>query len=110
MDNLAPLPIEEPVDALDHAFGQLAAASARILSQIPKYADAKVFERDGATSISRWLSARYGLRVGMAMDLVRIARALESLPEIAEAHARGRLSFDQIQPLTKFATAVTDER
>ncbi len=58
--------------------------------------------------MSSWLAARYALAWGTAREWVRVARALERLPEIAEAYARGRLSWDQLRPLTKFATPETD--
>jgi hypothetical protein len=38
-----------------------------------------------------------------------VARALEELPVIAEAYAAGRLSWDQLRPLTRFAEAATDQ-
>jgi hypothetical protein len=39
-----------------------------------------------------------------------VAHALEGLPKIAEAYVCGRLSWDQLRPLTKFATPETDHR
>jgi hypothetical protein len=59
--------------------------------------------------MSSWLAARYGLAWGTAREWVRVAHALRRLTRIAEAYARGRLSWDQLRPLTKFATAETDE-
>jgi hypothetical protein len=41
---------------------------------------------------------------------VRVAHALRRLPWIAEAYSSGRLSWDQLRPLTRFATAKTEER
>jgi hypothetical protein len=56
-----------------------------------------------------WLAARYGFARGTAREWVRVARALRTLPEISRAHASGRLSWDQLKPLTRFATPQTDE-
>ena len=39
-----------------------------------------------------------------------MARALRGLPRIAQAYSSGRLSWDQLRPLTRFATPETDER
>jgi hypothetical protein len=39
---------------------------------------------------------------------VEVARALESRPALAEAAAAGKLSFEQLEPLTRIATAATD--
>jgi hypothetical protein len=38
-----------------------------------------------------------------------VAHALGGLPRIAEAHASGQLSWDQVRPLTRFATPETDQ-
>jgi len=50
-----------------------------------------------------WLCARLGLRSGNAAEWVRVAHALESLPECGRAYAGGRLAWDQVRPLTEFA-------
>jgi hypothetical protein len=39
---------------------------------------------------------------------VEVARALESLPALADAALSGRLSFEQLEPLTRIATDATD--
>src|SRR5207237_774569 len=51
---------------------------------------------------------RFGLRYGNAREWVRVADALEELPECAQAFGEGRLSWDQVRPLTEFATPETD--
>jgi hypothetical protein len=56
------------------------------------------------------LAGRYGVAWGTAREWVRVARALRELPRIADAYEHGRLSWDQLTPLTKFASAETDER
>src|SRR5918996_1206081 len=60
--------------------------------------------------MSSWLAARYGLGWGTARVWVRVAHALEGLPRIAAAYAAGGLSWDQLRPLTTFASAETDAR
>jgi hypothetical protein len=94
---------------IDQATAAIAAASADCLQAVALYDERKWWERDGATSMSSWLSARYGLTWGTAREWVRVARALRHLPALAEAFSFGRLSWDQLRPLTKFATAETDE-
>ncbi len=87
----------------------MAAASAEALRLLAEYDEAKAWERDGSTSMTGWLAARYGLARATAREWVRVARAVRELPRIARAHACGRLSFDQLKPLTRFAAAETDE-
>ncbi len=43
-----------------------------------------------------------------AKETLEVARALESTPAIAQAAHEGRLSWDQLAPLTKLASAETD--
>jgi uncharacterized protein DUF222 len=94
---------------LDHATAVMAAASTEALRAVAGCDERKVWRRDGATSMTSWLAARYGLAWGTAREWVRVAHALRELPRIAEAHACGRLSWDQLRPLTRFATPETDQ-
>ena len=43
-------------------------------------------------------------------ERVRVARALGSLPRLAEALARGELSYAKVRALTRVATPETEER
>ncbi|MGH2767024.1 MAG: DUF222 domain-containing protein [Actinomycetota bacterium] len=105
----APRTSGEPVAALDRVTSAMAAASAEALRMVAEVDRRGLWRRDGATSMSSWLAGRYGLAWGNAREWVRVASALEALPQIAAAHASGRLSWDQLRPLTRFATPETDE-
>jgi hypothetical protein len=96
-------------DTLDRATASIAAASAEALRAVAHFDERKLWQRDGATSMTSWLAARYGLAWGTAREWVRVAHALQRLPRIAETYAAGRLSWDQIRPLTRFATPETDD-
>src|SRR5919198_3782949 len=98
------------IQHLDHAVRAMSAASAEVLREVASLDDPNVWERDGATSMTSWLAARYGLAWGTAREWVRVAHALEVLPAIARAYAGGRISWDQLRPLTRFATPETDDR
>ena len=100
---------ENPVQGLDRSVAAIAATSAECLRDVADIDAQKLWERDGATSMTSWLAARYGLGRGTAREWVRVAHALRELPRIARAYARGEISWDQLQPLTKFATPETDE-
>jgi hypothetical protein len=56
------------------------------------------------------LSSRVGLDRGAARERVRVARALGTLPRLAQALARGELSYSKVRALTRVATAETEER
>jgi hypothetical protein len=95
--------------ALDDAVFVMTAASAEALEFVAAYDHQKLWARDGATSMTSWLAGRYGLAWGTAGEWVRVSHALRGLPKIAEAYASGRLSWDQLRPLTRFVTSETDE-
>ena len=58
---------------------------------------------------AHWLSWQCGIGAVAAREKVRTARALESLPKIAEAFGEGRLSYSKVRALTRVATAETEE-
>jgi hypothetical protein len=100
---------EDPVQGLDRSVAVVATASAACLRDVVAIDERKLWEGDGATSMSAWLAARYNLAWGTAREWVRVARALRGLPRIALAYSRGEISWDQLRPLTKFATPETEE-
>ncbi|MGY1778931.1 DUF222 domain-containing protein [Geodermatophilus sp. SYSU D01036] len=64
-------------------------------------------ERDGLRSMASWLRGHCRLSPAEAARLVRNGRALEHLPALAEAHAAGLVSAEQVAVAAK---AVTPER
>jgi hypothetical protein len=97
-----------PAHCLDQVVAGICAASAEALRMVADLDEQGAWKADGATSMSPWLAARYGLGWGTARDWVRVARALRRIPKIAEAYDAGRLSWDQLKPLTRFAMPDTD--
>ncbi len=64
---------------------------------------------DGSPHFAQWLVARYSVELSTAREWVRMAESLADLPAIDAAVAEGRLSLDQVAPLTRLATPETDE-
>src|SRR5437660_7837137 len=95
---------------MDLAAFAMAAASADLRRAARRFDEERLWGFDGATSMTSWLAARYNLTRATASEWVRVAHALGELPAIARAYASGRLSWDQLRPLTKFATLETDDR
>jgi hypothetical protein len=50
------------------------------------------------------------MKLGAGREHVRVARALGSLPRLAEALARGELSYSKVRALTRVATPEIEER
>jgi Domain of unknown function (DUF222)/HNH endonuclease len=87
----------------------LDAATARLLDLIRKF-DARGGWNNGFRSCAHWLSWRASIELGAARERVRVARALGSLPRLADALARGELSYAKVRALTRVATPETEER
>jgi hypothetical protein len=107
-----PLRVAE-LDRLGDEIAQLSAhldaATARLLALIREF-DARGGWNTGFRSCAAWLSCRGGLEPGAARERVRVARALGTLPTLAEALARGELSYAKVRALTRVATPETEAR
>jgi hypothetical protein len=110
------IPTPERIAALDRLGDEIAdlsahleAATARLLDLIRDF-DARGGWNTGFSSCAAWLSWRIGLDLGAARERVRVARALGTLPLLAEALARGELSYAKVRALTRVATPETEAR
>ena len=109
-------PAPEPVAEVERLGDQIAelsahldAATARLLDLIREF-DARGGWNNGFRSCAEWLTWRIGLDPGAARERVRVARALGSLPRLAQALARGELSYSKVPALTRVAMPETEER
>jgi hypothetical protein len=115
--HVSPVPVSQhPFAELDRLGDEIAelsahldAATARLLSMIREF-DARGGWNTGFRSCAAWLSWRVGLDLGAARERVRVARALGALPLLAEALARGELSYAKVRALTRVATPETEAR
>jgi hypothetical protein len=96
-------------DEIAELSAHLDAATARLLALIREF-DARGGWNTGFRSCAAWLSWRVGLDLGAARERVRVARALETLPLLAEALARGQVSYAKVRAITRVATPETEAR
>ena len=96
-------------DTIAELSAHLEAATARLLDLIREF-DARGGWGNGFRSCADWLSWRIGLDPGAAREKVRVARALATLPLLAQALARGELSYAKVRALTRVATPETEAR
>src|SRR3989449_9747285 len=101
--------LERLGDEIAALSAHLDAASARLLDLIREF-DARGGWGNGFKSCAHWLTWRIGLDRGAAREKVRVARALGALPRLANALARGELSYSKVRALTRVATPETEER
>jgi 5-methylcytosine-specific restriction endonuclease McrA len=96
-------------DEIAELSAHLDAATARLLALIREF-DARGGWSRGFRSCAEWLAWRVGLEPGAAREWVRVARALGTLPRLADALARGQLSYSKVRALTRVATPETEGR
>src|ERR671919_1387453 len=91
-------------DEIAELSAHLQAATARLLELI------REFDAQGGCfrTCAAWLNWRVGLDLGAAREKVRVARALGTLPLLAQAFARGEFSYAKVRALTRVATPETE--
>ncbi len=103
----SPSDLDRLGDEIAELSAHLDAATARLLALIREF-DARGGWNTGFRSCAAWLSWRVGLDLGAARERVRVARALGTLPLLAQALARGELSYAKVRALTRVATPETE--
>ena len=89
-------------------WGHINAATAQFLALLTEFDRKEGWAQHGMASCAHWLSWQCGIGPVAAREKVRTARALESLPKIAEAFGEGRLSYSKVRAVTRVATAATE--
>jgi hypothetical protein len=98
-DTLADLPdavIEEDFAELQRASELLEAERLRRLGEIRRRG---LFRREGFLSTAAWLAGRFGMSWGLARQQVRMAAALEEMPQTRRALQEGELSNSAVRVL-----------
>src|SRR5216683_4375200 len=109
-------PTAQPTVELDRLGDQIAELSAHLeaatgtLLDLIRDFDTRGGWNIGFRSCAEWLAWRVGLDLGAARERVRVARTLGTLPTLAEALARGELSYAKVRALTRIATPETEAR
>jgi hypothetical protein len=105
----SPLSIPELEAAITELAGHLNAANYRWLMLIAEF-DRRSGWSDGLSqSCAHWLNWKCGIDLGAAREKVRVSHALEELPRISAAMARGELSYSKVRAMTRVACAATEE-
>jgi hypothetical protein len=89
-------------------WGHLNAATYRFLLLIAEFDRSEAYARHGLVSTAQWLNWQCGIGKVAAREKVRVARALESLPEISAAFASGEFSYSKVRAMTRVATAANE--
>lgn len=102
----------EELDGIEEEVATMAAhlhaGMRHFLGLIARFDRKRGWTRAGHRSAAHWLSVLTGFDLGTCREYVRVARALEQLPETGAAMARGALSFSQVRALTRVARPETE--
>jgi hypothetical protein len=99
---------DQLADKITILAGQINAANYRFLKLIAEFDRRTAWEGPGIRSCAYWLNWKCGISVGVAREKVRVARALEELPEINEAFEKGELSYSKVRAMTRAATDLNE--
>jgi hypothetical protein len=86
-------------------WGHITAATYRFLELVAEFDRRRGWERHGVANCAQWLSWQCGIERVTAREKVRVARALENLPNIRDAFRRGVVSYSKVRAMTRIATA-----
>src|SRR5687767_14210208 len=99
--------LEQLGDSIAELAAHLHAATYRLLVMLAEF-DRHGGWGGGFRSCAHWLSWRTRLNLGAARENVRVARALEQLPQVSDAFRRGELSYAVVRAVTRIATPANE--
>jgi hypothetical protein len=89
--------------------GHLNAGEYHWLTLVAEFDTRKGWADGACRSCAHWLNFSCGMSLGTGREKVRVAHALESLPKISAAMARGGLSYSKVRALTRAAEPATED-
>jgi hypothetical protein len=99
---------EELEAKITELWGHLNAATYRFLMLVGEFDREKAYERHGLANTAQWLNWQCGIGAVAAREKVRVARALEQLPEISDALSNGEISYSKVRAMTRVATPANE--
>jgi hypothetical protein len=84
-------------------WGHINAATYRFLKLIAEFDQRQGWALHGLANCAQWLNWQCGIGAVAAREKVRVARALDGLPKIAESFRRGVISYSKVRAMTRIA-------
>ena len=88
-------------DEITELAAHLNAATYRLLTLIREFDERHGWSGAGMKSCAHWLNWKCGIAMGAAREKVRIAHALNDLPQISSALRGGKVSFSKVRAMTR---------
>ena len=108
MDQAPSDTFESLSEAIVALCGRIHGAEFRLIELIRRLEALKPWNRE-RPDCAHWLNANCGMDLVTAREKVRIAHALDDLPQITEAFREGELSYSKVRAITRIATWDTEE-
>ena len=87
----------------------IAAATYRFLVLLREFDQLEGSGEAESRSTALWLNYQCGMSLRTAQEQLRVAHALPALPKIAEAFAKGEVSFSKVRAMTRVATRANED-
>ena len=101
LERLSARDLEEEITTLN---ASISVATSRLLMLIAELDRRGTWQQYGVLSCAHWLNWKCGIDIGAAREKVRVARAIQNLPLVSDALARGELSYSKARAITRVAT------
>lgn len=102
------------LDTLEHHIVAAHAASMNhriaMLFAIAAFDRQRLYDPSGFESTAKWLTWRLEMAPETAREHVRVARALNALPKIADALRAGSISYARVRAITRIAKPTTQDQ
>ena len=96
-----------PIDDLDRDIVTLStrinAATYELLVLVREFEERAGYVQWGLDNCAEWLAWRCDISITTALEKVRVARALKTLPMVSAAFAAGEVSYSKVRSLTRVA-------
>jgi hypothetical protein len=96
-------------DEITELSAHLNAATYRLLMLIREFDERHGWSGAGLISCAHWLNWKCGIAMGAAREKVRVAHALQGLPQISSALRHGRISYSKVRAMTRVATPQNED-
>ena len=96
-------------DEITELYAHVNAATYRLLVLIRELDKEQPWGAWGLNSCAHWLNWKCGVGMVAAREKVRVASALEGLPQISERFRKGKVSYSKVRAMTRVATAENED-
>ena len=100
---------EDLEESITRLAANINAATFQHLMMIAEFDNRNGWGHEGTRSCAHWLNWRCGISIGAAREKLRVAHALQHLPQTREAFASGQLSYSKARAITRIGTVDNEE-